>query len=116
MHLEAGGTEPTSGVQILHLDDTENRFNPDWLAEFLGLLDQVEAMPHPTALVVVGSGKFWSNGLDLEWMMAHRGEATAMVDTVQRMYARVLASPIPTVAALSGHTFAAGAMLALAFD
>ena len=111
MHLESEGP-----VQILHLDETENRFTPDWIDEFVGLLDQVEAMPHPISLVVVGAGKFWSNGLDLEWMTANPSETGRVVDAVHVMYSRVLASPIPSVAALQGHAFAAGAMLALAFD
>ncbi|CAN5356959.1 enoyl-CoA hydratase/isomerase family protein [soil metagenome] len=111
MHLEADGP-----VQILHLDETENRFNPTWLAEFDGLLDQVEAAADPVALVIIGSGKFWSNGLDLEWMTANPDEISSVVGVVQSLYARVLSLPIPTVAALHGHTFAAGAMLALACD
>jgi len=32
MHLETDG--PDGAVQLLHLDETENRFNPGWLAEF----------------------------------------------------------------------------------
>jgi enoyl-CoA hydratase/carnithine racemase len=114
MRLESDG--PDGKVQVLHLDETENRFNPGWLAEFSGLIDQVEAAPHPVALVVVGSGKFWSNGLDLEWMTANPSEIGTVVDGVQAMFARMLSLPIPTVAALSGHAFAAGGMLALAFD
>src|SRR3954454_9348203 len=111
MHLETAGAD--GNVQLLHLDETENRFNPDWLAEFGGLLDQVEAMPDPVALVVAGTGKFWANGLDLEWMLANPSETAKVVDTVQSLFARLLAFPIPTVAALTGHAFAAGGMLAL---
>jgi enoyl-CoA hydratase/carnithine racemase len=111
MHLEADGP-----VQVLHLDETENRFNPTWLAAFNDLLDRVEETADPTALVITGSGKFWSNGLDLEWMTAHPDETASVVDTVHALFARVLALPVPTVAALHGHAFAAGAMLALACD
>jgi enoyl-CoA hydratase/carnithine racemase len=38
------------------------------------------------------------------------------VATVHELFARVLALPVITVAALQGHTFAAGAMLSLAHD
>ena len=36
--------------------------------------------------------------------------------SVQELFARVLSLPVITVAALQGHTFAAGAMLSLAQD
>ncbi len=109
MRLESADT-----VQILHLDETENRFSPDWVAEFTSLLDAVEALPHPVALVTIGSGRFWSNGLDVEWMRAHPGDTAALVDAVHALYARLLSSPVPTVAAIQGHAYAAGGLLALA--
>ena len=33
-------------------------------------LDEVEAMPAPVALVTLAEGKFFSNGLDLDWLAA----------------------------------------------
>jgi enoyl-CoA hydratase/carnithine racemase len=103
-------------VFVLNLDEGENRFHPDWMATVNGLLDEVAAIESPRALVTAGTGKFWSNGLDLEWLGSHPGEITSYVHTVHALFARVLAFPAPTVAALQGHTFAAGAMLALAHD
>jgi enoyl-CoA hydratase/carnithine racemase len=104
-------------VFILHLDpDDENRFHPDWLAAVEAALDEVEAVTGPRALVTTGSGKFWSNGLDLDWLLSNSGEAAAYLDRVHALLARTLASPVVTVAALNGHTFAAGAMWALAHD
>ncbi|WP_263169149.1 enoyl-CoA hydratase-related protein [Streptomyces sp. SCSIO ZS0520] len=104
-------------VYVLHLTpDDENRFHPDWLAEVESALDEVEAAEGPKALVTAGSGKFWSNGLDLDWMGAHGDQATAYLDRVHALLSRTLVSPVVTVAALNGHTFAAGAMFALAHD
>jgi enoyl-CoA hydratase/carnithine racemase len=40
----------------------------------------------------------------------------AFIARVQALFARVLGVGVPSVAALQGHTFAAGAMLALAHD
>nr|WP_228430580.1 enoyl-CoA hydratase-related protein [Baekduia soli] len=101
-------------VYVLDLGDTENRFNPDWVGAVGGLLDQVAAEPAP--LVTVGTGKFWSNGLDLEWLQAHRDEVGIFIRDVHGLFAKVLALPVPTVAAIQGHCFAAGAMLAIAHD
>jgi len=79
-------------------------------------LDEVQAAPAPRALVTKATGKFWSNGLDLEWMAANQALLGDFVPRVHELLARVLALDVPNVAALQGHTFAAGAMLALAHD
>src|SRR4051794_1589246 len=96
--------------------DDENRFHPDWLTEVEAALDEVERATGPRALITVGSGKFWSNGLDLDWLFSHGDEAVAYLDRVHALLARTLASPVVTVAALNGHAFAAGAMWSLAHD
>ncbi len=103
-------------VFVLDLGTDENRFNPDSIAELNRLLDEVEAADAPRALVLAATGKFWSNGLDLEWMAANATEIPPHVDNVHALFARVLTLPLPTVAAIQGHCFAAGAMLALSCD
>ena len=103
-------------VYLLDLGDGENRFTPLWLAELRDLLDEVAAAPAPRALVTTATGKFWSNGLDLEWLGNHPEEIDGYVADVHALLAAVLAFPAPTVAAVQGHAFAAGAMLALAHD
>ena len=103
-------------VFVLDLGDTENRFSPDWLASVEAALDEVEGADGPRALVTAATGKFFSNGLDLDWLFAHADQHEAYVVRVQELLARVLALPVMTVAALQGHTFAAGAMLSLAHD
>ena len=67
-------------------------------------------------MVTRGVGKFYSNGLDLDFMAANPDAAEANLRDVHALFARVLTFPAPIVAALQGHTFAAGAMLALAHD
>lgn len=103
-------------VFVLDLGDTENRFHPDWLTSVEASLDVVEQADGPRALVTTATGKFFSNGLDLEWLGAHGDQTARYIARVQELFARVLALPVVTVAALQGHTFAAGAMLALAHD
>lgn len=108
--------ERQGDVFVLDIGDTENRFHPDWLASVDGLLDEVEKADGPRALVTAATGKFFSNGLDLEWLLAHGERAVNYVSGVQELFARVLTLPVITVAALQGHTFAAGAMFSLAHD
>lgn len=103
-------------VYVLDLGDGENRFNEDWLGAIEEHLDEVQSAPAPRALVTKATGKFWSNGLDLEWMAANHDRLGEFMPRVHELLARVLALDVPNVAALQGHTFAAGAMLALAHD
>jgi Delta3-Delta2-enoyl-CoA isomerase len=103
-------------VFVLDLGDDENRFNPTWLDAVDAALDEVEGAEGPRALVTTATGKFWSNGLDLAWMAAHGDQVADFVHRVHGLFARVLSSPVPSVAAIQGHCFAAGAMLSLAHD
>jgi enoyl-CoA hydratase/carnithine racemase len=103
-------------VFVLDLGDTENRFSPDWLTAVNAALDEVEGADGPRALVTAATGKFFSNGLDLDWLGAHPDQHEEYVNDVHALLARLLALPVITVAALQGHTFAAGAMLSLTHD
>jgi len=103
-------------VWVLRMRDGENRFRPAWLKEFSAALDQVQAADGPRALVTAGTGKFYSNGLDLDWLHAAADEGPGFLDAVHRLFGRLLGFPAITVAAVTGHAFAAGAMLAAAHD
>ena len=95
----------------------ENLFNPPFLRALGAVLEEVEKSDGPAALVTTGVGKFYSNGLDLGWLAGEgRAKIGPFLAAVHRLFARVLAFPRPTVAALNGHAFAGGAMLALAHD
>jgi Delta3-Delta2-enoyl-CoA isomerase len=103
-------------VFLLDLGDGENRFHPDWIAAVNGALDEVEKADGAHALVTTAIGKFFSNGLDLEWLGANSDKHQEYVVSVHELFARLLSLPLITVAALQGHAFAAGAMLSLAHD
>ena len=103
-------------VLVLDLGEGENRFHPDWIASVNAALDEAEQAQGPRALVTAATGKFYSNGLDLDWLMANADHYQDYVAEVHQLFARMLALPMPTVAALQGHTFAAGAMFSLAHD
>ncbi|MGW5310898.1 enoyl-CoA hydratase/isomerase family protein [Nocardia thailandica] len=96
--------------------DNENRFSPDWIEAFHALLDEVEASEGPAALVTHATGKFYSNGLDTDFVFANLDKIHGYLDRVHSLYTRLLTFPMPTVAAVNGHAFGAGAMLALSHD
>ncbi|MEU1548070.1 enoyl-CoA hydratase-related protein [Nocardia sp. NPDC005745] len=102
-------------IAVLDLGGDENRFSPDFLDRVGAHLDTAVA-DGAQGLVTTASGKFYSNGLDLDWLGAHAERAEWYVEQVQALLARVLTLPMPTAAALPGHAFGAGAMLAIAHD
>lgn len=112
MRLEREGQ-----VVAATMDRGENRFHPDHLTEIEEALDEIEAMDGNPAAVITGEGKFFSLGLDLDWMRAaDPAEAMASVERTMALLARILTAPFGTVAAVNGHAFGGGAMLALACD
>ena len=100
---------------VLDLGDGDNRFNRESVDRINTALDEIERADPPAALVTTASGKIWSNGLDLDFM-ATLDDALGFVGEVQQIMARLLQLPMPTIAAVQGHAFAGGAMLALAHD
>ncbi|MCD0450869.1 enoyl-CoA hydratase-related protein [Actinocorallia sp. API 0066] len=103
-----------SGVFVLRLTQGENRFHPDFLDAFEKALDGIAG--EARAVVTTGEGKFYSNGLDLEWLTANGDRLDWYVGRIHGLYARFLTQNLPSVAAVNGHAFAGGGMLALAHD
>ncbi|MGN0065791.1 MAG: enoyl-CoA hydratase-related protein [Nocardioides sp.] len=103
-------------IWTITLDDGENRFSPEFLDTMDGLLDEIATSDEAAALVTVGTGKFYSNGLDLEWLGANGDKLAEYVERIHAMYSKLLTLPVATVAAVNGHAFGGGAMLAMAHD
>jgi len=104
-------------VYVLRLQNGENRFGPELIEGWNDALDEVEKADGPKALVTTGSGKFYSNGLDLDYMMTEEaGGAGVYLSKVLAIMERVLFFPAFTVAAINGHAFGAGAQTALGHD
>jgi len=103
-------------VFVLTMSRDENRLSPDFLDAASDALATIETTEGPRALVTVGTGKFFSNGLDLDHLGAHPQDLVPYLSRVHALFARVLQLPCATVAAQNGHTFAAGAMLAISHD
>jgi enoyl-CoA hydratase/carnithine racemase len=102
-------------IAVLDLGEDENRFSPEFLDAINDQLDELEAAG-AQGLVTTARGKFYTNGLDLDWLAAHAEQTQSYIARVQALLARVLTLPMPTAAAVTGHAFGAGAMLAMAHD
>ena len=103
-------------VAVITWNDGENRLNLDSLGALNAILDGLEERSGPLAVVLTGTGKFFSNGLDLAKFGNDIDELRAVLTALHRTVARLVVLPIYTVAALNGHTFAGSALLSCAFD
>ncbi|MEI6261745.1 MAG: enoyl-CoA hydratase/isomerase family protein [Deltaproteobacteria bacterium] len=109
-------------VVVVTLNSGENHFNPSFLQSFLSVLDEIEHETEATMLVVTSSHeKIFSNGIDLEWLVPviQKGDiqgAKSFFYLLNRLFKRIVTYPLLTVAAISGHAFAGGAILCCAFD
>lgn len=108
--------EDGDGVVVVRWDDGENRFNLDSVGEWHSLVDDLESRDGPLAVVVTGTGKFFSNGLDLDRFTAVPEEGPEILSGVHRLFGRMLLLPAWVTFAVNGHCFAAGAMLSATAD
>ncbi|MCJ7494919.1 MAG: enoyl-CoA hydratase/isomerase family protein [Deltaproteobacteria bacterium] len=109
-------------VAVVSLNDGENRFNPEFLEAFLRVLDTIEQETEARTLVVRATDeKIFCNGIDLNWIapLLKSGEKEpikAFLFKLNDLFKRIILYPMPTIAAITGHAFAGGAILACAFD
>lgn len=54
-------------------------------------------------LVTTGVGKFYSNGLDLDYLKAHESEREQFLNDLVELFWRLMYFPLPTVAAINGN-------------
>uniref|UniRef100_K1Q4Y7 Fatty acid oxidation complex subunit alpha n=1 Tax=Magallana gigas TaxID=29159 RepID=K1Q4Y7_MAGGI len=104
------------GCAIITMRNGQNRWNPTSLKQFKEALDEVERKDSVKILVTTGVGKFYSNGIDLDYLKAHESEREQFSNDLVELFWRLMYFPLPTVAAINGHCFAGGAFFALCHD
>jgi enoyl-CoA hydratase/carnithine racemase len=109
-------------VAILTMNSGENRFNPDFIRDMQGALDAIEKQTDARALVVRSAhDKIFCNGIDLDWLqpLNEKGDTGAITEfcfALNALLRRILLYPMPTIAAITGHAFAGGAIMCCCFD
>src|SRR4030042_3099528 len=109
-------------VAVVSLNDGENRFNPEFLEAFLRGLGYIQEETEARTLVVRATDeKIFCNGIDLNWIApllksCEKEPIKAFLFKLNDLFKRILLYPMPTLAAITGHAFAGGAILACAFD
>ena len=109
-------------VALVTMNSGENRFNPDFINEYLGVLDRIENDTDALSMVVTsGHEKIFSNGIDLDWLLPFIQQKNVAVSKeffylLNKLFRRTLTFPLITIAAMNGHAFAGGAIWACSFD
>jgi len=109
-------------VAVLTMNTSENRHNPTYTSDMLACLDEIEADREAKSIVLASSDrKNWSLGIDLTWMMdaVNRnamGDIRDFMYGLNTLFKRILTIPMPVIAAINGHAFGDGAIIACTCD
>ncbi|MCA1962295.1 MAG: enoyl-CoA hydratase/isomerase family protein [Desulfomonile sp.] len=94
-----------------------NALNNELQSELDDCLRKLESDPAVRAVVLTGTGKFFTFGLDIPELFPYsKEEFTEFLTRFTDLYAYLFLYPKPVVAALNGHTIAGGCMIATACD
>jgi len=114
--------EKDGTVAILTMDNGENRQNPVWSGEMLIAFNEIVTDESVQSLVLSSSDeKNWSQGVDLQWVLgliANKDMESLSKWLYQQneVFRFCLMAPFPTIAAINGHAFGNGALMAGACD
>ncbi|MGI6514960.1 MAG: enoyl-CoA hydratase/isomerase family protein [Syntrophomonadales bacterium] len=109
-------------VALMIMNNAENRQNLEWAEAMMSTYDEIMADNEIKALVLTSSDpKNFSLGVDVEWVGQKMSEQdySSINKWVRRnhdVFTAMLMAPVPTIAAITGHAFGNGAILAAACD
>jgi enoyl-CoA hydratase len=109
--------ESHDGVAVLRIDrPPANAISLETTRE-LEVAFAADTIAEARALVITGTGRFFSGGLDLKEVPGYsQAEQRELLGALNRLLAKLYAHPAPVVAAINGHAVAGGFILALAAD
>jgi len=109
-------------VALMIMNNGENRQNLEWAEAMMATYDEIMADSEIKALVLTSSDpKNFSLGVDVQWVGQKLSEQdySSVNKWVRRnhdVFTAMLMAPVPTIAAITGHAFGNGAILAAACD
>jgi len=110
--------ETNAGIATLRLNrPPANALDLQFIAELGDAFTEFENRAEIGALIITGTGRFFSAGLDLKAVPAYSAaEQRALANQLNRMVGRLYGLPLPVVAAVNGHCIAGGVIVALCCD
>lgn len=112
----------TGDVALLTMQNGENRHNPLFAKEMLSALNIIKSNENCKALVITSNDeKCFSLGIDTDWLMpamktGRTEEIKQFMHDMDEVFKTLLLFPLPVIAAINGHAFGNGAILACACD
>ncbi len=109
-------------VAIVTMNNGENRHYPEWTECMLKVFSEIIADEEISSLVLTSSDdKFWSLGIKTEWLNENleNNNIQAISDWFHlnnEVFKFLFMCPFPSIAAITGHAFGNGLMLAGACD
>ena len=101
--------EKKESIYHLCMNAGENRWNTTFVRQFAEALDEIEKDEGPGALVTSSKDpKFFSNGLDLDWMQKpedypESGDREVFGEEFMYLMGRIITLPIPSICVVNGH-------------
>jgi Delta3-Delta2-enoyl-CoA isomerase len=94
-----------------------NAFNDNLIDEMSRTFAELALDPSVRAIVLTGTGKFFSFGFDIPQFLGYdEARFTRYLTAFTRLYREIFLHPKPVVAKLNGHTIAGACMIATACD
>ncbi len=94
-----------------------NAFNDNLIDELSRTFGGLALDPSVRAIILTGTGKFFSFGFDIPQFLGYdRERFTRYLTNFTRLYREIFVHPKPVVAALNGHTIAGACMVSTACD
>ena len=109
-------------VAVITLTNGENRFNPDFNNAVQTSLQEIEQDSSISSVIITSNDpKNWSQGIDLLWMMDKIAKkdmpaVRSFIYGANDLFKRILLFPMPVIAAINGHAFGDGSILACCCD
>jgi len=109
-------------VAVVRMNNGENRQNLEFANSMNQILDEIIADQAINAVVITSSdSKSWSLGVDIDWLGKQMNDQN--FDNIKKfmygmndVFKKLLLLPVPSIAAINGHAFGNGAILACACD
>lgn len=114
--------EPVDDVVVVRMNTSRvNKQNPEFFADLIEAFDRLDRDYPENPIVLTGHGEIFSVGIDFEYsfplfQQEDPGATLAWFDDFRGAMLRVFRTLRPTVAAVNGHVFAGGVILALGCD
>lgn len=109
-------------IAIIYMCNGPNKQDPEFAVQLTTCLDDILEDENITAVILTSTDeKNFSQGIDTDWLAKQMADGnfdsvSTFLHDMNAIFKCLLTMPIPVIAAINGHAFGNGAMLACACD